>query len=74
MATRIYGVSVGDKANEVTEGVGSAVAADTVEVTVDLAATTVNTNSGQRAITKEEFVNGLKLIIDHVVKGNWPPA
>lgn len=67
MATRIYGVSRGEAnlgGNQVTEGVGSAVAADSVEVTVDLAA----------SLDRENVLRALDTIKAHIVKGNWPPA
>lgn len=74
MATRRFGISVGEGEFSVTEGVGAAVNADTVEVTVDLAATTVNEGSGQRAIKKQEVIEALEKLMNHVIKSNWPPA
>jgi len=74
MATRLYGISVGEGEFSVTEGVGSAVAADTVELTVELAATAVNTATGQRTIGKQEVLDALEKIKNHIIKGNWPPA
>jgi len=74
MATRLYGISVGEGEFSVTEGVGSAVAADTVEITVELAATAVNTATGQRTIEKQEVLDALDKIKNHIIKGNWPPA
>lgn len=65
MATRRYGISRGERFNQVTEAVGSATAADNLEVTIDLAAN----------MTQEEFFRGLELIKDHVIRTNkWPPA
>lgn len=74
MATRIFGVSPGEGEFSVTEGVGSAVAADKVEVTVELATTAVNAASGTRAMTKQEVLDCLEKIKNHIVKSNWPPA
>jgi len=74
MATRIYGMSVGVGEFAVTEGVGSAVAADTVEVTVELATTGVNAGGSTRAISKEEVLDALEKIKNHIIKGNWLPA
>jgi len=74
MATRIYGTSVGDKDNEVTEGVGSAVAADVIELTVEGAATAVNLQSVQRALTKEEVFLGVILSYLHILNSQWQPA
>lgn len=71
MATRLYGVSVGEGEFSVTEGAGSAVAADTVEVTVELSATAIG---GARAVTKQEVLEALEKIKNHIIKGNWTPA
>jgi hypothetical protein len=64
MATRIYGVSRGEQYNQVTEGVGTAVASDSVELTVDLAAN----------LTREDVLLALEKFNMHIVNGNWPPA
>lgn len=64
MATRLYGLSRGETEFEVTEGVGSAVAADSVEVTIDLAV----------SLEKHEVLKALDMIKNHITKGNWPPA
>ena len=64
MATRIYGTSRGETDQQITEGVGSAVAADNIELTVDLAA----------SLTKEDVLLALEKFKSHIIKGNWPPA
>lgn len=64
MATRLYGLSRGETEFEITEGVGSATAADGIELTVDLA---VN-------LEKDEVLRALDMIKNHIVKGDWPPA
>lgn len=64
MATRRYGLSRGETEFQVTEAVGAAVAADNIELTVDLA---VN-------LSKEDVLLALRKIEGHIVKGNWPPA
>lgn len=64
MATRLYGLSRGETEFSVTEDVGSAVAADDVELTVDLAAN----------MTKNEVLMALDMLKNHIVKGPWPPA
>lgn len=74
MATRIYGTSVGESEFAVTEGAGSAVAADSVELTVELAAATVGITGGTRAINKSEVLAAIEKIKNHIIKGNWPPA
>lgn len=65
MATRLYGTSKGEQyPTGITEGVGSAVAADGVELTVDLAAN----------LSKQDVVHALERIKAHIFKSNWPPA
>ncbi len=74
MATRRYGISVGEGEFSVAEGAGSAVSADKVELTVELASTAVNAASGTRQILKSEVLDCLEKIKNHIIKGNWPPA
>lgn len=64
MATRIYSLSRGDQMGQVTEGVGAAVAAESIELTVDLAS----------SLTKEDVVLALDKLKAHIINGNWPPA
>lgn len=65
MATRLYGISRGENyGSVVTEGVGSATAADNIELTVDLAV----------SLTKAEVVMALQRIADYITTHDWPPA
>lgn len=64
MATRRYGLSRGETEFQVTEGVGSATASDNMEFTFDLA-----TN-----LTKQDVLLALEMLINHIHKGNFPPA
>lgn len=64
MATRIYGLSRSESLTQVTEGVGAAVAADSFELTVDLA---VNAD-------RSEVLRALDLFKAHILQSNWPPA
>ena len=68
MATRIYGLSVGEEQVYVTEGVGSAVAADTVELTIDLAAI------ASAGASKHDVLRILERIEEHIIAQDWPPA
>lgn len=74
MATRLFGISVGEGEFAVTEGVGSAVSADKVELTVELATTAVNDNGTTRGISKQEVLDCLEKLENHIMKSNWPPA
>ena len=76
MATRRYKISAGESIlGGVTEEVGAATNSDTVELTVDLAATAVNIDgSTARSISREEVVLAIEAIKQHILKGNWLPA
>lgn len=74
MATRRFKISAGETEFQVVEEVGAATNSDTVELTVDLAATAVNTTGGTRAISKAEVLAALNYLEAHIVKINWPPA
>jgi len=74
MATRRYKLSAGETEFQITEEVGAATNSDTVELTVDLATTAVNANGSTRAILKEEVLRALEMIMNHITKGQWPPA
>lgn len=64
MATRRYGISRGENMDQVAEAVGSATAADGVELTVDLAV----------GLTREDVLLALEKFEAYILKGNWPPA
>lgn len=74
MATRRYKISVGEGEFSVTEEAGAAVNSDAVELTVELAATTVGLASGTRQINKSEVLDAVEKIKAHILKGIWPPA
>lgn len=62
MADRIYGLDRGQTEFSVSEG--SVSPTKDVEVVVDLA----------KNLTKAEVIMALDMIINHITKGNWPPA
>lgn len=74
MATRRYGLSVGEVLENVLEAVGSATAADTVELTVDLSSTIVSDSGTTRSITKNEVLLVLDMFAQYITRSNWPPA
>lgn len=74
MATRRYKISVGEGEFQIVEEVGAAVNSDVVELTVELATTGVNANGSTRAILKQEVLECIDKIKNHILKGNWPPA
>lgn len=74
MATRRYKISPGEGEFAVVEEAGAAVNSDKVEVTVELATTAVNVGATTRGILKQEVLDCLDKIKNHIIKGNWPPA
>jgi hypothetical protein len=75
MATRRYKLSPGNKYELMVEEVGLATVSNVVELTVDLATTTMNNvNGGTRQIQKEEVLEVLTKFKDHILAGKWPPA
>lgn len=66
MATRRYGLSAGETEFQVTEAVGSATVSDSIEVTVDFDASA--------RPSKNDVLQALEMIRNHIIKGNWPPA
>lgn len=74
MATRRYKISVGEGEFAIVEEAGAAVNSDTVELTVEMASTAVNSATGTRQITKQEVLDLLEKIENHIVKSNWPPV
>lgn len=73
MATRRYKLSAGEQEFSIVEEAGAAVNSDTVELTVELAASV--TDAGvSRTISKNEVLDILEKFQNHILKGNWPPA
>lgn len=64
MATRRYGLSRGENEFDVLEGAGAATASDNIELTVDLAT----------SLDKIDVLLALEKLMNHITKGNWPPA
>jgi len=62
MADRIYGIDRGETEFKVTEGAASP--GQGVEVVLDLV----------ENFTKEEFIRALRMIENHVLKNQFPPA
>ena len=75
MATRLYSVAVG-KGNDtgntaVTEAVGSATTSQAIELTIDLANVL---EGGTKPLSKQDVLRALNLLIDYIVKDDFPPA
>lgn len=74
MATRRYKISPGETEFQIVEEVGAATNSDVVELTVDLASTAVNERGSTRAIKKQEVLDALDKLKNHILKSNWTPA
>jgi len=74
MATRRYGLKVGESLEQVTEGVGAATSSDNVELTVDLATSIVTDGGTTRGILKSEVLIILEIFKEYIFQNNWPPA
>lgn len=62
MANRYYGLNRGQTEFSVTEG--AATGSTDIEIRVDLS----------KSLIKSEVLVKLDELIDHIIKGNWPPA
>lgn len=74
MATRRYSIGPNELVENIVEAVGAATATKSIELTVDLATTVVNTTAGTRGILRDEVLHALIQFEDYVQKGLWPPA
>ena len=74
MATRIYAIAPGAVDTTVVEGVGSAASSAAINITIDLGTGVVGEGTGTRVISHEEALLGVTYIMQHILRGDWPPA
>lgn len=74
MATRRFKISIGEKEEDVVEEAGAAVNSDTVELTVECATTAVNDGGTTRAPLKNEVLDAIDKLKNHIIKAAWPPV
>ena len=75
MATRRYKISPGEPQNDVVEQAGGATNSDTIELTIDIADDEINLNGTEtRKISKEEALDGIAKIRNHIIQNDWPPV
>jgi hypothetical protein len=72
MATVRFGLSVGQSLEQVVDAVGSATAANNVEITIDQAATIVSDSGATRIISKNEVLLIMEIFMQYLVRRNWP--
>lgn len=70
MATRRWGISPGQNEYQTTESVGAAVAANSVELTVDLA----NLAGTGKPPSRQDVIDGIEKLRNWILRGVWPPA
>lgn len=71
MATRRLSIAASEQLKDVTEAVGAATAAKSVELTWDLA----NVKQGNtKPLSKEDVLKALQYFTDYVIALKWPPA
>lgn len=71
MATRLYSYTPNTPPYGVTEATGSATVTGPIEITIDLG----NVMQGSTtALKRQDVLEGLQKVIEHIERGNWPPA
>jgi hypothetical protein len=71
MATRLYSYTPNQAAYAITEAVGSATVTGPIELTIDLGNVMVGSTV---PLKRQEVLEGLQKLIEHIERGNWPPA
>jgi hypothetical protein len=71
MATHLYSYTPNQAAYSIVEAVGSATLTGPIELTVDLGNVMVGSTV---ALRRQEVLEGLQKLIEHIERGNWPPA
>lgn len=75
MATRRYKISPGENQNDVVDEAGAATNSDTIELTIDFDSGEVNLNgTATRKVSKEEVLDGLEKIKNHIIQNDYPPV
>ena len=74
MATRLYGANPGYSLEQITEAVGPAATAHSVELNVDLSNAIISDNGATRTMSREEVLICLDLFKQYIVRSYWPPA
>lgn len=75
MATRLYALGANGNLESVIEGVGVANSAGVINLAIDLTTSAAyNIDNTTRAITKAEVIEGLEVLQQYIIRGNWVPA
>lgn len=71
MATRRYSYTPNQAAYAIVEAVGSATVTGPMELTIDLGNVMVGSTA---PLKRQDVIEGLLKIVEHIEHGNWPPA
>jgi hypothetical protein len=75
MAVRLYANGANGTLETVIEGVGVANSAGVINLAIDLTTSAAyNIDSTTRAITKAEVIEGIEVLKQYIIRGNWTPA
>ena len=75
MAVRLYAFGANTVLENIIEGVGVANSAGVMNFAVDLTASAAyNVDNTTRAITKAEVIEGIEVLKQYIIRGNWVPA
>ena len=75
MATRLFANGPNGTLETVIEGVGVANSAGIINLAIDLTTSgPYNEGNTQRTISKAEVVEGIEVLLQYIIRSNWPPA
>lgn len=75
MATRSYALRPNGTLEQVIEGVGAANSAGIINLSIDLTTSgPYNEGNTQRAVSKAEVLEGIEVLKQYIIRGNWVPA
>jgi len=76
MATRLFGMNIGQSLENVTEAIGPATTTNNIEINVDLSAVIVTdpVAGTTRTVSRTEVLLVLNILTQYIERKNWPPA
>jgi hypothetical protein len=75
MAVRLYAMGPNGTLESVIEGVGVANSAGIINLAIDLTTSgPYNEGNTQRSISKAEVIEGIEVLKQYIIRGNWTPA
>ncbi len=75
MATRLFALGPNGTLESVIEAVGVANSAGIINLAIDLTTSgPYNEGNTQRVISKAEVIEGIEVLKQYIIRGNWTPA